>query len=125
MSFQCALWGLLPLVQPTAVMLSPMDESLYIRLADEALEAAAVWLEGFDPDEVDFDTTDGVVTIEFSDGVRFVLNRQRAASQMWFAAGDRAWHYNWDPVSSTWVDMRDGHEMFANIRECVATKIGG
>jgi CyaY protein len=104
-------------------MLSAMNEIEFIKLADQALEATAVWLEDFDPDDVDFDTTDGVVTIEFGDGVRYVLNRQRAASQMWFAAGARAWHYNWDDATSTWVDMRDGHEMFANIKACVAAKL--
>jgi CyaY protein len=103
---------------------SAMDESQYIKLADEALEAAALWLEEFDPDEVDFSTTDGVVTLEFGDGTRYVLNRQRAASQMWFAAGAKAWHYNWDAASSTWLDMRDGHEMFGNIKACVAAKLG-
>ena len=41
-----------------------MDESLYIKLADEALETTAVWLEDFDPDELDFSTTDGVVTFD-------------------------------------------------------------
>ncbi|MFT4710249.1 MAG: CyaY protein [Bacteroidia bacterium] len=100
-----------------------MEESLFIELADKALEATAQWLEDFDPDEVDFSTTDGVVTLEFEDGTRYVLNRQRAAGQMWFAAGAKAWHYNWDDSKSQWVDMRDGHEMFGNMRACVAAKL--
>ena len=101
-----------------------MDRSLYLRRADECLERVADWLEGFDPDEVDFSTTDGVVTIEFPDRVRFVLNRQTAADQMWFAAGARAWHYVWSDERGAWVDDRDGHELHANIAKAVSEKLG-
>jgi CyaY protein len=101
-----------------------MDESQYLRLVDEALEAAATWLEEFDPDDVDFSTTDGVVTIEFPSGVRFVLNRQRAAHQLWFAAGARAWHFNWDETKSAWLDAKEGGELFANMRAAVEQQLG-
>ena len=101
-----------------------LEARAYDKLADTCLEQVAAWLEEFDPDEVDFVTTDGVVTIEFPDGVRFVLNRQAAASQMWLAAGARAWHYTWNADESLWADDRDGHELLAKIGEVVSTKIG-
>ena len=69
----------------------------YLQLADTCLTRVAAWLEDFDPDEVDFSTTDGMVSIEFPDKARFVLNRQSGNHQMWFAAGVRAWHYDWSP----------------------------
>lgn len=102
---------------------SAMDESQYLKLVDEALERAATWLEDFDPDELDFSTTDGVVTLEFADGTRYVLNRQRAASQIWFAAGARAWHYNFDESRGLWLDDKEGGELFANIEACVQAKL--
>jgi len=37
----------------------------YLHLADTCLARVATWLEDFDPDEVDFSTTDGMVSIEF------------------------------------------------------------
>ena len=80
-----------------------MDPQEYQRRADTCLQRVAAWLEGLDPDEVDYSVGDGKVTLEFPDGMRFVLNRQGAASQMWFAAVDRAWHYDWDPERDTWV----------------------
>lgn len=101
-----------------------MDPQAYGRKADACLEAIATWLEDFDPDEVDFATTDGVVTLEFPDGVRFVLNRQAAAAQMWFAAGARAWHYDWDEGAGTWLDDRDGHRLDDRIAEVVSDKLG-
>ena len=67
-----------------------MEKSNYTQRVDECLERVATWLESFDPDEVDYSTTDGVVSLQFPDGVRYVLNRQSAASQVWFAAGAKS-----------------------------------
>jgi CyaY protein len=99
-----------------------MEKQEFIKLADAALERVAAWLEGFDPDEVDFATGDGVVTLEFPDGKKYVLNRQTAADQMWFAAGVRAWHYDWS--GSEWRCDKDDHELFARISEVVSEKLG-
>jgi CyaY protein len=101
-----------------------VDRQRYLRLADQCLGRVAGWLEGFDPDELDYATTDGVVTLSFRDGARYVLNRQSAASQMWFAAGARAWHYGWDEEKQAWVDDRDGHLLEAKIAETVSAKLG-
>jgi len=101
-----------------------MDRSTYLKLADECLARVAHFGEPFDPDEMDFSTTDGVVTLEFPDGARYVLNRQAAADQMWLAAGARAWHYDWDAAKQTWVNDRDGHDLYARISEVVSHKLG-
>lgn len=99
-----------------------MDQEDYLRAADACLERAARWLGAME----DFDVTagDGLVTVEFDDGARFVLNRQSAARQMWLAAGARAWHYGWDAPRGAWLDDRDGHELFARLAEVVGEKLG-
>ena len=99
-----------------------MDRQEYLQLADACLEYFAAALEEFDPDEVDFYSADGVLTLEFADGARYVLNRQTAASQMWFAAGARAWHYDWN--GSDWIDDRDGHVLSDCVSRSVSEKIG-
>lgn len=101
-----------------------MDRAEFIRLSDACLERAVRALEPFDPDEVDYSTTDGVVTIEFPDRTRYVLNRQTATSQMWFAAGARAWHYDWDARQQAWIDDKERVELFARIGEVVSAKLG-
>jgi iron-sulfur cluster assembly protein CyaY len=101
-----------------------VDESEYRKLAEACLQRVARWLEGIDPEEVDYSTADGMITLEFPDGVRFVLNRQGAARQIWFAAGARAWHYDWDAARETWVGDRDGHDLYTRIAEVVSEKIG-
>ncbi len=101
-----------------------MDERDYLRRADACLERVARWLEAFDPDELDYAVSDGVVTLEFPGGTRYVLNRQAAAHQMWFAAGARAWHYDWDEGRSSWLDDRDRHDLFGRIAQVVSDKLG-
>ncbi|MBI5431419.1 MAG: iron donor protein CyaY [Planctomycetes bacterium] len=101
-----------------------MQPNEYLRQVDTVLARVQRWLEGFDPDELDYSTTDGVITIEFADRTRYVLNRQTAASQMWLAAGARAWHYSWDAAKSEWLDDRDGHRLLENVARVVSTKLG-
>ena len=100
------------------------DAGTFEHLADRCLEHVADWLEDFDPDELDFSTSDGVVTLEFAGGKRFVLNRQAGTSQMWYAAGARAWHYDWDPAGRRWLDDRDGHDLFENVSRTVSEQLG-
>ena len=101
-----------------------MDQTEFLRRAEECLATVAKWLETLDPDEADYATGDGVVTIEFADGGKFVLSRQAATSQMWLAAGARAWHYNRDAATGDWRDDRDGHDLYGRLAEVVAEKIG-
>ncbi len=101
-----------------------MDKQTFLSLADECLERIANWLEDFDPDEVDYAPADGVLTLEFADGTKYVLNRQTAADQMWYAAGARAWHYDRDVEGGHWLCDKDGHELFERISETVSDKLG-
>ncbi|HZC45973.1 MAG TPA: iron donor protein CyaY [Candidatus Acidoferrum sp.] len=72
-----------------------MDDNEFRERSDTALSKVAKWLEDLDPDEVDYTTADGVVTIEFAGGAKFILSRQSQMKQMWLAAGSHGFHYNW------------------------------
>jgi CyaY protein len=101
-----------------------MDQKEFLQRAEECLAAVAKWLESLDPDEVDYTTGDGVVTIEFPDGGKFILSRQAATNQIWFAADARAWHYNRDAANSRWVDDRDGHDLYGRLGEVISERVG-
>jgi CyaY protein len=101
-----------------------MDRQEFLRRADECLERVESALAEVDPDELECTSTDGVLTLEFADRARFVLNRQTAANQMWFAAAARAWHFDWDAASGTWRDDRDQVELFARVAEEIGKKLG-
>jgi iron donor protein CyaY len=101
-----------------------MDDNEFRERSDACLNKVAKWLEDFDPDEVDFTTADGVVTIEFASGAKFILSRQSQMKQMWLAAGAHAFHYNWDSTRSTWLDDKDSHELFARLAESISEQLG-
>lgn len=101
-----------------------MERSTFLKLADSCLKRVEDWLEDFDPDELDFEPADGVVKLIFADGTVFVLNRQTAADQMWYAAGARAWHYDWDAAGERWLDDKEGGDLYARLAETVSRKLG-
>jgi iron donor protein CyaY len=101
-----------------------MDDNEFRDLSDACLGKVAKWLEDLDPDEVDYTAGDGVVTIEFSGGAKFILSRQSQMKQMWLAAGAHAFHYIWNPTSSTWLDDKDGHELFQRLAESISEQVG-
>jgi CyaY protein len=65
---------------------------------------------------------DGVIELDFDDGVRIVINRHRAAGEIWVAAPSGGFHYRWDGAS--WRDTRDGSELFASLSKLVSTHSG-
>lgn len=100
-----------------------MERPRFLALADDVIGRVENWLMDFDPDEVDFTSADGVIKIQFPDGRTYVLNRQTAADQMWYAAGVRAWHYVWNEEKSAWHCDKDGHELFDRVRMSLADKL--
>lgn len=105
-------------------MRSTLDEATFRQLSDATLARFARYFADFDPDELDFRESDGVLTLEFADKARYVLNRQAGSHQMWYAAGARAWHYDWDAARGEWRDDRDGHELGANVLATVSARLG-
>ena len=101
-----------------------MDDKQFLDAADACLARVAKWLEGFDPEEADYASADGSVTIEFPDGGRFILSRQSATRQVWLAAAAHGWHYSFDSAARVWRDDKDGHDLYVRLAEVVGERIG-
>lgn len=94
------------------------------RRVDECLRRIHRKLDAEDPDAVEASLGDGVLTIEFPGGSKFLVSRQSAARQIWVAAGARAWHYRLDPAGGGWIDDKDGHDLYKRLSEAVSEKLG-
>jgi iron-sulfur cluster assembly protein CyaY len=101
-----------------------MDSREFVARSEACLVRVARWLEDFDPDEVDYNTGDGALTMEFPDGGRFVLSRQSATSQVWLAAGAHGWHFDYDAPADRWIDDKDGADLYARLAESLSEKLG-
>lgn len=101
---------------------SGLDERGFEAAADERLRGLARALDEVDGIEVDLQM--GVLTIEFSDGAKYIVNSHRAARQIWMAAERSAWHF--DPVDggSTWVSPKSGEELTGALEAVLGRKLG-
>ena len=99
-------------------MADSIDEATFDDLADGALRA----LEGAlnDVDGLEADLESGILSIEFSDGERFIVNSHRAARQIWMAARANAWHFDVDARSRQWTASKTGDELW----DCLQREIG-
>jgi len=90
-----------------------MDESEFIRLAEEVLQELDRRIEasGIDADCAIKGT--GVLEIEFAGGSRIIVNSQTAVREIWVAAKSGGYHFRRD--GTRWVDTRDGGELFAAV----------
>jgi iron-sulfur cluster assembly protein CyaY len=103
-------------------MPEPIDEARFDAVADRALRALEVGLN--DVDGVEADLESGILSIEFEDGVRFIVNSHRAARQIWMAAGAQAWHFDFDAATEVWTAKKSGDELWSCIERQVGQKLG-
>jgi CyaY protein len=61
--------------------------------------------------DLDFDLIDGVLTIEFDDGGKVIINRQEAAQQLWLASPEGPAHFNYDAQQGEWCNDRNGETL--------------
>jgi CyaY protein len=99
-----------------------MDEREFSARAGEALhrlEAALRDLEGLEAD-----LAGDILTVEFDDGEKFVINSHTAARQIWAAASLSAMHFGWHEATSSWRDTKSGAELFTEVGKLVGDKLG-
>ena len=100
-----------------------MDEKQFEKSAYDTLKKLEKALTDLD-DSLEADLASDVLTLEFSDGRKFIVNSHRVARQIWFAANANAWHFSLDEVSGKWIDTRGGAELYAILGEVLSQKLG-
>ena len=102
-----------------------MNEDLeFAKEADRFMERILASLERLDPDEVDADLAMGVLSMEFADGTKCIMNRQTAAHQIWLAQGASAWHFAYDPESGGWLDTKGRGRIEEVLAGVLTAKLG-
>jgi CyaY protein len=99
-----------------------MDEATFDRLAADELKKLEQKLG--DLPEAEVDSTGDVITMEFGDGAKYVINSHRAARQIWLSAEMRAAHYGWDAGSRRWLDDKTGEELYGRIEGALSARLG-
>lgn len=81
---------------------------------EDALEACGLDLE--------FETVAGILTIEFEDGSKVIVNRQTPNREIWVAAKSGGFHFR--RIGDAWTDTRGGKPLNALLEEVVSKQAG-
>jgi CyaY protein len=88
------------------------------------LEALVDALDGIEEEDFEAELASDILTLEFSDGTRYVLNSHSAARQIWMAAERNAWHFDWVAERGAWIAHKSGDELWATLERVVSNKLG-
>ena len=87
-----------------------MTESVFKELIEDIIIQVEDALDELDSD-IDYESSDGILTIIMENKSQIIINRQTAAFQLWLAAKSGGFHF--DYVNSNWQDDRSG-ELFSD-----------
>ncbi len=100
-----------------------MDELMFRQYTDRLYRAVLQRLDREDPDVIEGELSAGVVKIRNAAGQIYVLNHQVPVSEIWYAAGDRAWHFQ-HQTDGHWLDPRNGEELAAVLGQTLSRLAG-
>lgn len=87
-----------------------------LRRIEEAVEASGA--------DIDFELAGDILTLEFANGSKIILNKQAAAQQLWLAARGGGFHYNHEAGSGRWVNDQSGAELWAELARLMSEQAG-
>jgi CyaY protein len=101
-----------------------LSEEQYETLAFPELGALVRALDALDHPGVEAELASDILTIEFDDGTRYVVNSHRAARQIWMAAERQAWHFDWIVEKNQWIAEKSGDELWATVARVIGRRLG-
>jgi CyaY protein len=102
------------------------SEETYRKLASTTLKELVSQLDALSlrlGETFEVELANDILTLEFPDGVRFVINSHRAAQQIWMAANTSAWHFN-PAADGRWVCSKSGETLTTVLTSQLQSKLG-
>lgn len=95
--------------------------------ADVTLQSLRRALDAADLDEAEVELEMGILSIEFADKTKYIINSHRAARQIWMAADRSAWHFDLPAAgdsSAAWKAAKSGDELWSTLERMLSKKLG-
>lgn len=73
---------------------------------------------------IDYDTVSDILTIEFENSSKIIINYQSANGQLWLAAPSGGYHYNYDEENCCWKNDRNGTDFFDELSSLASAQAG-
>lgn len=80
----------------------PLNSSAFHDLVDDVQQQIEDILDDSDLD-LDIENSGGILTLVFTDGSQIILSRQEPLKQLWVAARQGGFHFNYDTDSQRWL----------------------
>ncbi len=101
-----------------------MDPSEFQRRSSDTLSAIEDAIDASGAD-FDYENVNDVLTLEFANGSKIIINKQSAANQIWLAARSGGFHFNFDAARDEWICDSGGAELFAELSRLATEQSGG
>lgn len=98
-----------------------MNESEFDKKATDTLLRIEQAIEESGAD-IDFEAAGGILTLEFGDGSKIIINKQGAARQIWVAARSGGFHYSY--IDGRWINDQNGAELMNELSRLVREQSG-
>ena len=72
--------------------------------------------------DIDYETTSGILTLEFSNGSQIIINRHAPLNQIWVAAKAGGFHFDFDSDKQQWICS--GVELYSALSEYCSEQAG-
>jgi CyaY protein len=83
---------------------------------EEAIDASGA--------DIDYETVSDILTLEFENGSKIIINKQTAAHQIWVAAKSGGFHFDYDEAGDRWLDKGSGAELMAELSRLSSLQAG-
>jgi CyaY protein len=93
-----------------------MNESEFDKKATDTLLTIEQGIEESGAD-IDFEAAGGILTLEFANGTKIIINKQGAARQIWVAAKSGGYHYGF--VDGQWINDQGGGELMRELSQFI------
>ncbi|HYA38099.1 MAG TPA: iron donor protein CyaY [Candidatus Methylomirabilis sp.] len=98
-----------------------MNESEFDKRATDILLLIEQAVEESGAD-IDYESAGGILTLEFENGTKIILNKQGAAKQIWVAARSGGYHYG--HVGGRWINDQSGGELMRELSRFIREQSG-
>jgi len=98
-----------------------MTDSEFLELADILYQKIEDKIEESGAD-IDYDQNGSLLTLEFENRTKLIINRQQPLHQVWLATLENGHHY--DYKEGVWIDDRSGVEFLGFLAEAITKQSG-
>jgi len=101
-----------------------MNESQFNQLAEQTMIAIEEAIDASGA-EIDYDTISDILTLDFENGTKIIINKQAPVSQLWVAARSGGYHFDYDANTETWVlDSDRSQDLFTCLSRYCSQQAG-